>query len=44
MAPRFWWVIAQFNQRPTEANCQVGDMIMIPMPLEAVLRAFERRD
>jgi hypothetical protein len=43
-ATRYWWVIAQFNQRPTEANCQVGDMIMIPMPLEAVLRAFERRD
>lgn len=40
-SPRYWWVIAQFNQKPTEANVAIGDTIYIPTPLEGVLRAFK---
>jgi hypothetical protein len=35
-----WWVIGLFNQRPTEADLAVGDLINIPMPLENILRAY----
>ena len=38
---QYWWVIALFNQKPTEANLQVGDLIYIPLPLENVLRVFQ---
>jgi hypothetical protein len=38
---RYWWVIAQFNQKPTEANIVIGDTVFIPTPLEAALRAFK---
>ena len=32
-----WWVIAKFNQKPTESHVQVGDIIEIPLPLDIVL-------
>ena len=32
-----WWIIAQLNQKPTEAHCQLGDPIRIYMPLQEVL-------
>ena len=34
---KLWWVIAHFNQKPTEADVRIGDAISIPMPLERVL-------
>tara|TARA_R110000751_G_scaffold151992_1_gene256972 strand:- start:125 stop:469 length:345 start_codon:yes stop_codon:yes gene_type:complete len=37
---RYWWMIALFNQRPTEADVSVGDLIYVPMPLEAMLRVL----
>ena len=33
----YWWVIAHFNQKPTEAHVSVGDLIYIPLPLEKIL-------
>ena len=30
----FWWVIANFNETPTDAHIQVGDLIYIPKPLD----------
>jgi len=38
----YWWVIAQFNKRPTEANVTVGDLIYIPLPLETILGIYLR--
>ncbi len=38
---QYWWVIALFNQKPTEADVTVGEVIFIPTPLEAVLRAYK---
>ena len=33
-----WWIIAFYNQRPTEANVKVGDVIYIPLPLERIIQ------
>jgi len=33
-----WWVIAWFNQIPTEAHIELGDVIDIPHPIDDVLK------
>lgn len=33
----YWWVIAAFNQKPTDYHFTAGDRILIPYPLEDVL-------
>ena len=35
--PKLWWVIALYNQKPTEFHAKPGDVIYIPTPLETVL-------
>ena len=40
--PTYWWIIAQFNQRPTEAHIELGDVIFIPLPLQTILMAYNR--
>ena len=35
--PKLWWVIAQFNQKPTEGHLTPGDLIKIPIDLSIVL-------
>ena len=35
-----WWVIAQFNQKPTEGHISPGEVIKIPIDLTAVLEAL----
>ena len=35
--PEMWWVIAFYNQKPTEFHLNLGDVIYIPVPLETVL-------
>ena len=32
-----WWVIALYNQKPTESHVSVGDVVFIPYPLDSVL-------
>ena len=32
-----WWVIALYNQRPTEAHVRPGEVIYIPTPLDSIL-------
>ena len=32
-----WWVIAKYNNKPTESHVAVGDIILIPKPLNLVL-------
>jgi len=29
-----WWVIAWFNRAPTESHLNIGDVIIIPTPLD----------
>jgi|TARA_R110002012_G_C11295586_1_gene572582 hypothetical protein len=38
--PELWWVIAWFNQTPTEGSLKLGDQIYIPLPLEKVLEYY----
>ena len=38
--PTLWWVIARFNERPTEFHLEVGETIYIPFPLERVLSLY----
>tara|TARA_R110002020_G_scaffold46215_8_gene131603 strand:+ start:942 stop:1280 length:339 start_codon:yes stop_codon:yes gene_type:complete len=35
--PTLWWVIARFNQKPTESHLVAGDVVQIPLPVERVL-------
>ncbi len=39
-ASSYWWVIAWWNARPTEAHCHPGDLLMIPIDLEQALKAL----
>lgn len=34
---RYWWVIAWYNQLPTESHVEVGQVIYIPVPLDKAL-------
>ncbi len=36
----YWWVIAWYNEAPTESHLQIGDLIYIPLPLERVLKHY----
>ena len=38
--PRYWWVIAWWNARPTEAHVFPGDIVVIPLSLESALEAL----
>lgn len=35
-----WWVIAQFNQKPTDHHFTIGEVCYIPTPLDRVFRSF----
>ena len=32
-----WWVIAFFNQKPTESHLSLGDTVLIPLNLDLML-------
>jgi len=36
-----WWIIAWYNNKPTEAHVKIGDVINIPTPLWKVRAAYE---
>ena len=38
--PKYWWIIAWFNNKPTEALLNIGDEVSIPTPLSKVLGMF----
>ena len=33
-----WWAIAFFNQKPTESHISIGDTVIIPLPLDKLLK------
>ncbi len=39
---RFWWVIAWYNGRPTEAHFNNGTLVYVPQPLNRVLAILKR--
>lgn len=40
-SPAYWWVIAWYNRKASEAEFSVGDTVYIPQPLEDVLGYIE---
>jgi hypothetical protein len=36
-----WWIIAQFNMRPTDAQYRIGDIVYIPFPLERIMEYLD---
>ena len=38
--PQYWWVIAQYNGMPTEADVIPGDVVTIPTNLEQALNVL----
>jgi nucleoid-associated protein YgaU len=38
--PKYWWVIAWYNLKPTDAHCRVGDVIVVPHPINKVLKYY----
>ena len=32
-----WWIIAAYNQKPTEGSLRKGDVLLVPVPIETVL-------
>lgn len=40
---RYWWLIAWYNQKPTESHLELGEVIQIPLSLESVLNLFMRK-
>jgi len=37
---RYWWVIARFNKKPTDAHFQIGDTVYIPLPREVIFEIY----
>ena len=37
---KYWWVIAQFNKKPTEQHVNLGDLVKVPLPLNDILDAY----
>lgn len=33
----YWWVIGFFNQKPTDSHYEIGDLVLIPTPLEKAI-------
>lgn len=38
--PSMWWVIAWFNQKPTDSHYEFGDTVLVPLPIEEVLSYY----
>lgn len=39
--PKDWWIIAKFNNKPTESHVKIGDIILIPYPLQQVMNILK---
>ena len=39
--PEYWWVIAWYNKKASEAEFKVGEQFYVPLPLEAVLEYIQ---
>lgn len=39
-APNYWWIIAWYNKKGSEAEFEVGEIYYVPLPLEDLLEYF----
>jgi hypothetical protein len=37
-----WWIIGFYNNKPIDANWQMGDKVLIPTPLQTILQILGR--
>ena len=42
--PKFWWIIAKFNNKPTEFHVNDGDILYIPLPLDTMLQYYNSEE
>jgi hypothetical protein len=40
--PEYWWIIARYNSKPTDAHYRPGDLVFIPRPLPLILKAYTK--
>jgi len=38
--PDYWWVVAWYNKKASEAEFKVGDVYFVPLPLEDLIGYF----
>ena len=38
----YWWIIAWFNNKPTDAHCKIGEVLYIPLPLDRAISVATR--
>ena len=38
--PKMWWVIASFNNKPTESHLEIGDTIKIPLNISEAMQVI----
>jgi nucleoid-associated protein YgaU len=38
--PQYWWIIARYNNKPTDAHFKRGDTVRIPQPLNLILSYY----
>lgn len=36
-----WWVIGWFNKKPMDTEVKLGDLIMVPLPIEKILAFYD---
>jgi hypothetical protein len=36
----YWWLIAWYNNKPTESHFKMGDVVYIPLPFERILSYY----
>ena len=37
---KLWWIIAWFNEKPTEGHLKIGDIVLVPKPVHKLLSFF----
>ena len=42
--PSLWWLIAWYNQKPTEAHYSIGDVVYIPNNYTEIMNFFQRQN
>ena len=42
--PSLWWIIAWFNQKPTEAHFKIGDVFYVPLDYRQVIEVFQKQN
>ena len=41
---RYWWVIAWMNGKPMDTFCKIGDVLLVPKPLEDALIQYHNKN